>query len=64
MDPGQIRTNTVYFAQRVYSRSDLIGVEVKALRMPAVTKYRHPEDSALTWCGLGASKTPQGLVIA
>ena len=58
-----------------YSLADLIGVEVKALRAVAMTKYRHPEDSALTWSGRGrrpqwfveavdAGKTPQDLIIA
>ena len=36
-----------------YSLSDLIGVEVKATRAPAVAKYRHPENAALTWSGRG-----------
>lgn len=32
-----------------YSLADLIGVEVKTTRAPAVAKYRHPENAALTW---------------
>ncbi len=36
-----------------YSLAELIGVEVKATRAPAVAKYRHPENSALTWSGRG-----------
>lgn len=36
-----------------YSLADLIGVEVKATRTPAVAKYRHPENAALTWSGRG-----------
>jgi DNA-binding protein H-NS len=36
-----------------YSLADLIGVEVKTARAPAVAKYRHPENSALTWSGRG-----------
>jgi DNA-binding protein H-NS len=36
-----------------YSLADLIGVEVKATRAPAVAKYRHPENAALTWSGRG-----------
>lgn len=36
-----------------YSLTDLIGVEVKATRAPAVAKYRHPENAALTWSGRG-----------
>ncbi len=36
-----------------YSLADLIGAEVKATRAPAVAKYRHPENTALTWSGRG-----------
>ncbi|NEY92052.1 H-NS histone family protein [Tabrizicola oligotrophica] len=36
-----------------YSLADLIGVEVKSSRAPAVAKYRHPENAALTWSGRG-----------
>jgi DNA-binding protein H-NS len=36
-----------------YSLADLIGAEVKATRAPAVTKYRHPENAAVTWSGRG-----------
>ena len=36
-----------------YSFADLIGVEVKTTRAPAVAKYRHPENAALTWSGRG-----------
>ena len=36
-----------------YSFTDLIGVEVKTTRAPAVAKYRHPENAALTWSGRG-----------
>jgi DNA-binding protein H-NS len=36
-----------------YSLADLIGVEVKATRAPAVAKFRHPENAALTWSGRG-----------
>jgi DNA-binding protein H-NS len=36
-----------------YSLADLIGVEVKSTRAPAVAKYRHPENAALTWSGRG-----------
>lgn len=36
-----------------YSLVDLIGVEVKATRAPAVAKYRHPENAAVTWSGRG-----------
>jgi DNA-binding protein H-NS len=36
-----------------YSLADLIGAEVKATRVPAVAKYRHPENAAVTWSGRG-----------
>jgi len=36
-----------------YSLADLIGVEAKTTRAPAVAKYRHPENAALTWSGRG-----------
>ena len=61
--------------EKGYSLADLVGVEVKAPRAAAMTKYRHPEDSALTWSGRGrrpqwfvealdAGKKPQDLIIA
>ena len=45
-----------------YSFADLIGVEVKTTRAPAVAKYRHPENAAVTWSGRG--RTPQWFVEA
>lgn len=36
-----------------YSLADLIGAEVKATRAPAVAKYRHSENAAVTWSGRG-----------
>ena len=36
-----------------YSLADLIGAEGKTTRAPAVAKYRHPENAALTWSGRG-----------
>ena len=45
-----------------YTLADLIGVEVKATRAPAVAKYRHPENAALTWSGRG--RKPQWFVEA
>jgi DNA-binding protein H-NS len=36
-----------------YSLAELIGVEVKAIRAPAVAKYRHPENASLTLSGRG-----------
>ncbi len=45
-----------------YSFADLVGVEVKATRAPAVPKYRHPANAALTWSGRG--RRPQWFVDA
>lgn len=45
-----------------YSLADLIGVEVKKTRAPAVAKYRHPENPALTWSGRG--RKPQWFIVA
>jgi DNA-binding protein H-NS len=45
-----------------YALADLIGVEFKATRAPAVAKYRHPENAALTWSGRG--RKPQWFVEA
>lgn len=45
-----------------YSFADLIGVEVKTTRAPAVAKYRHPENPSLTWSGRG--RKPQWFVDA
>jgi DNA-binding protein H-NS len=45
-----------------YSLAALIGVEVKATRAPAVAKYRHPENAAVTWSGRG--RKPQWFVAA
>ena len=36
-----------------YSLADLIGVEGKTTRAPAVAKYRHPENAGITWSGRG-----------
>lgn len=36
-----------------YSLAELICLEVKTTRAPAVAKYRHPENAALTWSGRG-----------
>jgi DNA-binding protein H-NS len=57
-----------------YALTDLIGEKVKSTRAPAVAKYRHPQDAALTWSGRGrkplwfvealeAGKTPGELAI-
>ena len=36
-----------------YSLADLIGVEGKSTRAPAVAKYRHPKNAGVTWSGRG-----------
>ena len=57
-----------------YSLAELIGIEVKATRAPALAKYRHPENAALTWSGRGrkpqwfadhinAGKNPSALAV-
>ncbi len=57
-----------------YSLADLIGTEVKPTRAPAATKYRHPENAALTWSGRGrkplwfvaaleAGKSPEDMAV-
>ena len=57
-----------------YSFAELIGVEVKTTRAPAVAKNRHPENAAVTWSGRGrkplwfvesleAGKAPEELAI-
>lgn len=43
-----------------YSLTDLFGVEVRPTRAPAMAKYRHPENAALTWSGRG--RKPQWFV--
>jgi DNA-binding protein H-NS len=45
-----------------YSLADLIGTEVKPIRAPAAAKYRHSENTTLTWSGRG--RKPQWFVAA
>ena len=45
-----------------YSLAELVGTETKSFRAPAVAKYRHPENPALTWSGRG--RKPQWFVEA
>jgi DNA-binding protein H-NS len=45
-----------------YSLAELVGIETKPSRAPAVAKYRHPENQALTWSGRG--RKPQWFVEA
>ena len=57
-----------------YALADLVGIEGKTSRAPAVPKYRHPENASLTWSGRGrkplwfvaalnAGKTPDEMAI-
>ncbi|MCA3449807.1 MAG: H-NS histone family protein [Rhodobacter sp.] len=51
---AEARTKLEAIAKEMgYSIADIIGVEVKATRAPALAKYRHPENAALTWSGRG-----------
>lgn len=51
---GEARAKLEAIAKEMgYSLADLLGVEVKKTRAPAVAKYRHPENAALTWSGRG-----------
>lgn len=36
-----------------YSLAELVGTETKPSRVPAVAKYRHPENAVVTWSGRG-----------
>ena len=45
-----------------YSLAELVGTETKTARAPAPAKYRHPENTALTWSGRG--RRPQWFVDA
>ena len=36
-----------------YSLAELVGHDAKPKRIPAVPKYQHPENTALTWSGRG-----------
>jgi DNA-binding protein H-NS len=40
-----------------YSLANLIGVEGKAYRAPAVAKYRHPENAAHTWWAVAGNRS-------
>ena len=51
---AQARTKLEAIAKEMgYSLADLIGDEGKTTRTPAVTRYRHPDNAALTWSGRG-----------
>ena len=51
---AEARTKLEAIAKEMgYSLADLIGVDAKAIRAPAVAKYRHPDNAALTWSGRG-----------
>jgi DNA-binding protein H-NS len=60
---AEARTKLEAIAKEMgYSLAELIGIEVKATRAPALAKYRHPENAALTWSGRG--RKPQWFVEA
>ena len=60
---AQARTKLEAIAKEMgYSLADLIGVEGKTTRAPAVAKYRHPENAGITWSGRG--RKPQWFVEA
>lgn len=60
---AEARTKLEAIAKEMgYSLAELIGIEVKKTRAPAVAKYRHPENPALTWSGRG--RKPQWFVEA
>jgi len=60
---AEARTKLEAIAKEMgYSLADLIGVEVKTTRAPAVAKYRHPENAGITWSGRG--RKPQWFVEA
>ncbi|PJF10243.1 H-NS family nucleoid-associated regulatory protein [Pseudorhodobacter sp. MZDSW-24AT] len=51
---AEARTKLEAIAKEMgYSLAELIGVEVKATRAPAVARYRHPENAGITWSGPG-----------
>ena len=51
---AEARTKLEAIAKEMgYSLAELIGIEVKTTRAPAVAKYRHLENAALTWSGRG-----------
>lgn len=45
-----------------YSLAELVGTETQSSRAPAAAKYRHRENSGLTWSGRG--RKPQWFVDA
>ena len=57
-----------------YSLAELIGTDVKPAHAPATAKYRHPENTTLTWSGRGrkplwfvaaleAGKSPEDMAV-
>lgn len=51
---AEARTKLEAIAKEMgYSLAELISVEVKTTRAPAVAKYRHPENAGITWSGRG-----------
>ena len=60
---AEARAKVEAFARDLgYSLAELVGTEMKTTRAPAPPKYRHPENTALTWSGRG--RRPQWFVDA
>ena len=60
---AEARAKVEAFARDLgYSLAELVGTETKIARAPAPAKYRHPENTALTWSGRG--RRPQWFVDA
>jgi DNA-binding protein H-NS len=60
---AEARAKVEAFARDLgYSLAELVGTETKTARAPAPAKYRHPENTALTWSGRG--RRPQWFVDA
>ena len=57
------RAKVEAFARELgYSLAELVGTEKKIAHAPKPSKYRHPENPALTWSGRG--RKPQWFVEA
>ena len=60
---AEVRAKVEAFAIDLgYSLAELLGTKTKIARAPAPAKYRHPENTALTWSGRG--RRPQWFVDA
>lgn len=60
---AEARAKVEAFARELgYSLAELVSTDTKSSRAPAVAKYRHPKNPALTWSGRG--RKPQWFVEA